>query len=98
MPYSAGGRWVPAPGQSYIPRRLSQMVADMEIPVRAKGSELNFLGLRVELPERASVKIDTRARRAWVRSAGVVRSYTPEGEERVSPAAQRILLESWDAL
>jgi hypothetical protein len=103
MPYSAGGRWVPAPGQSYVPRSLKLSDGAWaqpkgSSPAPAKGAVLVFEGLRIELPPRAEVKIDSRARRAWVRAEGVIRSYVPEGEEHVTAEGARLLAESWALL
>jgi hypothetical protein len=101
--YNAGGRWTPAPGQSYLPRSLklsdglwAQPKDSSPAPV--KSAVLLFEGLRIELPARAEVKIDSRARRAWVRSGGKIRAYVPEGEEHVTAEGARVLAESWALL
>jgi hypothetical protein len=103
VPYSAGGRWVPAPHQSYLPRSLklsdgAWTQPKESSPVPTVDSFLIFLGLKIALPPRAEVKIDTRARRAWVRAGGVIRSYVPEGEEHVTAEGARVLAESWALL
>jgi hypothetical protein len=95
-----GGKGYPAPGLRGGPPRLSdaEWAQPKGGPVPPVDSFLIFLGLKIALPPRAAVKVDHRARLAWVRAGGVVRQYAPEGEQHVTPAGQRALLEGWSSL